>query len=192
MNTTAVLAQTPAVGDIKDIVAFGLLFVVLAALANGFSVTPAMMMGPLKENLQLSVFTLVGNFIVIPALVVGFLLAIDFNAQVGPRLLSPRARRGSPVRGLDDESRERERPLRRREQLHAHDRHDRGDAAAAPDRCCLRSIRRQQPSWWDLFGPILLFLLVPLVVGLLVRWRHPEFAMNAATWLGPLVDRAVW
>ena len=62
----------PAVGDVKDIVVFGLLFVGTAALANGLSVTPASVLGPLKQNVQLSVFALIGNFIVAPALAFGF------------------------------------------------------------------------------------------------------------------------
>jgi predicted Na+-dependent transporter len=41
-------------------------------------------------------------------------------------------------------------------------------------------------SVWLLYWPMLLFLVLPLVVGMLVRWRHPAFAMNAATYLGPL------
>ena len=70
-----VVTQPPAIGDIKDIVVFGLLFVSAAALANGLSVTPQMVWGPLKKNAQLSVFAIIGNFLVLPALVIGFLLA---------------------------------------------------------------------------------------------------------------------
>ena len=143
-----------------------------------------MMMGPLKENLQLSVFTLVGNFIVIPALVVGFLLAFDFNAQVDLAFCLLALVAGAPfvawMTGLGGGN-----------VLYG---------AASSFMLMIVTIvvmplllpsllswvdSPAQPSWWDLFGPILLFLLVPLVVGLLVRWRHPQFAMNAATWLGP-------
>jgi bile acid:Na+ symporter, BASS family len=179
------MPQAPAVGDIKDIVAFGLLFVGTAALANGFSVTPAMILGPLKQNAQLSVFTLVGNFIVVPALVVGFLLAFDFSAQVDLAFCVLALVAGAPFVAW----------------MTSLGKGNVAYGAASSFMLMVVTIvvmplllptelswvdSPASPSWWKLFWPLLLFLVVPLVVGMLVRWRHPEFATAAATWLGPL------
>ena len=176
---------TPPVGDIKDIVAFGLLFVATAALANGFSVTPAMILGPLKKNVQLSVFTLVGNFIVLPALVVGFLLAIDFSSQVKIAFCLLALVAGAPFVAWMTSL-------------------GKGNimfGAASSFMLMVTTIvvmplllptllswadAGVSPSRWLLLWPILLFLALPLVVGMLVRWRYPDFAMQASTWLGPL------
>ena len=175
----------PPVGDIKDIVAFGLLFVATAALANGFSVTPAMILGPLKKNVQLSVFTLVGNFIVLPALVVGFLLAFDFSSQVKIAFCLLALVAGAPFVAWMTS-------LGKGNIMYG---------AASSFLLMIVTIvvmplllptllswadAGVSPSRWLLWWPILLFLALPLVVGMLVRWRHPDFATQASTWLGPL------
>jgi bile acid:Na+ symporter, BASS family len=185
IHATALLAQTPPVGDVKIIVVAGLLFVAIAALANGLSVTPATVLTPLKENVQLTIFTLFGNFVVIPALTAGFLLAIDFDAQVDLAFCLLALVAGAPFVAW----------------MTSLGKGNIAYGAASSFMLMVATIvvmplllpallsgvdSPAKPSWWDLFGPILLFLVVPLVVGLLVRWRHPEFAMSAATWLGPV------
>jgi len=179
------MSAVPPIGDIKDIVAFGLLFVVAAALANGLSVTPAMMWMPLKKNAQLSIFTLIGNFIVLPAIVIGFLLAVDLgpNMKIAFGLLALVA--GAPFVAW----------------MTSLGKGNIGYGAAMSFMLMICTIvimplllptelrwmdAGVHVSSWTLFKPILLFLLLPLVIGMLVRWRHPDAAMKFATYLGPL------
>ena len=175
----------PPVGDIIEIVAFGLLFVMTAALANGLSVTPAMVVGPLRQNVQLSVFALIGNFIVIPAMVIGFFLAVDMNPQVKMAFALLALVAGAPFVAW----------------MTSLGKGNIGYGASLSFMLMIVTIvlmplalphvlswldTGAKPSTWTLYWPLLAFLLLPLVIGMLVRARHPAFAMQAATWLAPL------
>ena len=179
------MGNPPAIGDIKDIVVFGLLFVAAAALANGFSVTPASVWAPIKKNIQLSVFALIGNFVILPALVVGFLLAINLGSQmkIAFGLLALVA--GAPFVAWMVSL-------------------GKGNVMYGASMSFMLMIftvafmplllpvelrwmdTGVSVSTWTLYKPMLLFLLLPLVLGMLYRWRHPDLAMKGATWLGPL------
>ena len=42
------------------------------------------------------------------------------------------------------------------------------------------------PSVWTVAWPLLLFILLPLVVGMICRARYPEIVAEVGPWLGPL------
>ena len=64
------------------IVTFGLIFVVTASLGQGFSMTTEGFRGTLGAHRELNLMLLIGNFIVMPALIIGLASLIDFNPQV--------------------------------------------------------------------------------------------------------------
>jgi predicted Na+-dependent transporter len=177
--------QPPPIGDIKDIVVFGLLFVAAAALANGFSVTPASVWAPIKKNLQLSVFALIGNFVILPALVIGFLLAINLGSQmkIAFGLLALVA--GAPFVAWMVS-------LGKGNVMYGASMSFMLMIFTVAFMPLLLPIELRMMdtgisvSTWTLYKPMLLFLLLPLVLGMLYRWRHPDLAMKGATWLGPL------
>jgi predicted Na+-dependent transporter len=63
------------------IVAFGLLFVVGSMAATGLSVTPRMMIEPLRD-LRLLALTLLANFIIVPVAVIGLAAALPLPEDV--------------------------------------------------------------------------------------------------------------
>ncbi len=175
----------PVRPELIVIVAFGLIFVFTAALANGFSVTPASIWGPLKAHPQLSVMAIIGNFIIVPGLVIGFFLAVDLGAQVAMAFALLALVAGAPfvawMTSLGN-----------------------GNVAyggslglmlmivtiivmplALPSVLSLLDTGADVKTW-TLLWPLLLFIVLPLVVGMLVRARHPTLAMQGATWLGPI------
>jgi predicted Na+-dependent transporter len=180
------LAQAPPpVSEVKEIVAFGLLFVMAAALANGLSVPLSMVWTELKANRQASILALIGNFVIIPALVVGGLLALDLSTQVTISFALLSLVAGAPFVAW----------------MTSLGKGDVGYAAALSLMLMLVTIAVMPlvlpgmlstldtdvtVSAWRLYWPMLLFIVVPLVVGLLVRARHPDAAKTAASYLGPL------
>jgi predicted Na+-dependent transporter len=180
------LAQaTPPVSEIKDIVAFGLLFVMSAALANGLSVPLSTVWAELKANRQASILALVGNFLIIPALVVGGLLALDLSTQVTISFALLSLVAGAPFVAW----------------MTSLGKGDIGYGAALSLTLLIVTIAVMPLvlpgmlstldtdvtiSAWRLYWPMLLFIGLPLVIGFLVRARHPDAAATAASYLGPL------
>ena len=64
------------------IVTFGLVFVVTASLAMGFSTTTSSLRKELGAHSQLDVMLLISNFVVMPALLIGLASGIHFNPEV--------------------------------------------------------------------------------------------------------------
>jgi predicted Na+-dependent transporter len=59
--------------------------------------------------------------------------------------------------------------------------HTRTAQPGGPHQCGTAS-----PSIWLVLWPMLLFILLPLVAGVLIRARYPELAMQIMPWLGPV------
>ena len=128
---------------------------------------------------------LIANFIIVPALTLGFLLAFDFNTQATIAFALLCLVAGAPfvawMTSLDS-----------------------GDipyGASASFMLMIGTIiimplalpnlldvldTNVELSRWKLLWPILLFLVVPLVVGLVIRARFPKAAIAGASWLGPI------
>lgn len=167
------------------IVTFGLTFVVTASLAMGFSTTlPGLRQG-LGAHSQLSVMLLISNFILVPALVIGLAAIIHFNLQVKMAIIVLGITAGAPfIPWLVSKGR--------------------GDIAYSALACfglllvtlvvvpfalppLLRLLKTgASPSVWTVAWPLLLFILLPLVIGVICRARYPEFVTEVGPWLGPI------
>src|SRR5215470_14602491 len=64
------------------IVTFGLIFVITASLAQGFSVSGASLKAAFAGHAQFNVMLLISNFVVLPALLIGLAALIPFDHQV--------------------------------------------------------------------------------------------------------------
>jgi bile acid:Na+ symporter, BASS family len=167
------------------IVTFGLIFVVTASLGQGFSIAPESVKEALRGHGQLNVMLLISNFIVMPALLIGLASLIDFNPQVKMAIIVLAITAGSPfipwlvVRGKGDLGYSVAVSL--------------GltlvtlvvTPLALPP--LLRALHTgASPSVWRVAWPLLLFILMPLVVGMICRARYPELVAEVGPWLGPL------
>jgi BASS family bile acid:Na+ symporter len=167
------------------IVTFGLTFVVAASLAMGFSTTlPGLRQG-LGAHAQLSVMLLISNFVVVPALVIGLAAIVHFNLQVKMAIIVLGITAGAPfIPWLVSKGR--------------------GDIAYSALACLglllvtlivvpfalpplLRLLNTgASPSVWSVAWPLLLFILLPLVIGIVGRARYPELVAEVGPWLGPI------
>jgi BASS family bile acid:Na+ symporter len=167
------------------IVTFGLIFVVTASLGQGFSIATESLKEELRAHRQLNVMLLISNFVVMPALLIGLASLIDFNPQVKMAIVVLAITAGSPfipwlvVRG-------------------------KGDLGySVPVSFCLTLVTLvvvplalppllrmldtgASPPVWLVAWPLLLFVLLPLVVGMICRARYPEVVAEVGPWLGPL------
>src|SRR5262245_2886073 len=167
------------------IVTFGLIFVVTASLGQGFAMTTEGFWDTLGAKGQLNVMLLISNFIVMPALMIGLASLIDFDPQVKMGIVVLAVTAGAPfIPWLVSRGK--------------------GDVAysavvsfsltlltivvlplAMPP--LLRALDTgATPSVWTVAWPLLLFILLPLVVGMICRARYPELVAAVGPWLGPL------
>lgn len=167
------------------IVTFGLGFVVTASLAQGFSMTPAMFREGLGAHSQLGVMLLISNFVIVPALIIGLASLIDFNVQVKMAIAVLGITAGAPfIPWLVSKGK--------------------GDVPysvfasfgllivtlvvvpfALPPLLRLLDTGAT-PSMWTVAWPLLLFILLPLVIGMICRTRYPALVAEVAPWLGPI------
>ena len=178
------MAPAPPIGENVDIVVFGLLFVVTAVPANGMSVT-AKPRFPLKANgeqqrlchlRELCDSSRGGDRV--PA---GGQLR-----QTGGDGLRPAGLGGQrPVRGLADQSGQGEHHVRASLGLMLMLVTVIVMPLALPSVLSLLDTGASAHTW-TLLWPLLLFILIPLAVGLFIRWRWPTLAMHGASWLGPI------
>ena len=167
------------------IVTFGLTFVVTASLAQGFSITPDVLKGALRGHGQLNVMLLISNFIVLPTLLLGLTSLLPFENQVKMGIVVLSITAGSPfipwlvAQGKGD--------LR---------------YSVAVSFCLLIATllvvpwalplllnlldTGASPSVWTVAWPLLLFIVLPLVVGIVCRARYPRVVQQVAPWLGPV------
>ena len=78
------------------IISFGLLFVVLASLGNGLSVTAQSIRAPLKARQQSNVMLLLANFVFMPVLLIGLAAILPFPPQVKMAIIVLAINAGAP------------------------------------------------------------------------------------------------
>lgn len=167
------------------IVTFGLIFVVTASLGQGFSVTGETLRAALSAHRQLNVMLLISNFILMPALLVGLGSLLPFNAQVKMGIVVLAITAGAPFIPW----------------LVAQGKGDVGYSVAVSFVLLLVTLlvvpwalplllraldTGATPSVWLVAWPLLLFILLPLVVGIVCRARYPQVVAQVAPWLGPV------
>src|SRR5262249_27072459 len=153
------------------IVTFGLIFVVTASLGQGFGIAPASVKEALGGHGQLNVMLLISNFIVMPALMIGLASLIDFHPEVKMAIVVLAVTAGSPfIRWL---------VVRGKGAL--------GYSVAVSLGLTVVTIvvtplvlppllraldTEASPSAWRVAWPLLLFILLPIVVGMICRARY--------------------
>ena len=167
------------------IIGFGLIFIVTAALGNGLSVTTSSIRGSLAGHTQLNVMLILGNFVVIPALVIGLAALMPFDNQIKMAFCALALSAGAPfIPWLASLAK--------------------GDLAYSGGVVVMLTIGSwimlplvlpfalialgtgATPSAWLLLWPMLLFMAVPLLVGMFIRARYLPLAMQIGPYLGPI------
>jgi len=167
------------------IVTFGLIFVVTASLGQGFSVTTDSLRAALGAHRQLNVMLLISNFILLPALLIGLTAVLPFDSQVKMGIVVLAITAGAPFIPW----------------LVAQGRGDVGYGVAASFLLLLVTLvvipwalplllraldTDASPSAWTVAWPLLLFILLPVAVGVFCRARYPQLVQQVAPWLGPI------
>ena len=167
------------------IVSFGLIFVVTAALANGLSITRASIGGPLKAHRQLNVMMVIGNFLVLPALLIGLAAMLPFSTQVKIAVVALAVNAGAPFIPW----------------LVSLARGNLGYSVASVLLLTVATIvvlpltlpplthalaSSVDISVWTVLWPLLLFIALPMAVGFVVRARWPQLAAQGLVYLGPI------
>ncbi|MBK8050605.1 MAG: hypothetical protein IPK16_27975 [Anaerolineales bacterium] len=167
------------------IITFGLIFVVTASLGNGLSITAPAVLGPMREHKQLNVMLLISNFIVLPALIIGLTALLPFEPQVKMAFAALALSAGAPfIPWLVSLAK--------------------GNLAYSGSAVVLLTFATfiilplalplvlsllgtgATPSMWLVLWPMLLFMLLPIVVGMFIRARYVSLAMQIGPYLGPL------
>ena len=167
------------------IVTFGLIFVVTASLAQGFAMPMAAIRKELGAHSQLDVMLVISNFVIMPALLIGLGSLIHFNDQVKMAIVVLAITAGAPfIPWLVSMGK--------------------GDVAYSATAAlgllivtvvvvpfALPPLLRlldtgASPSVWTVAWPLLLFIVLPLVIGIICRARYPEFVAEVGPWLGPI------
>ncbi len=164
---------------IITIVAFGLLFVLSSALANGLTVTIGSVLAPLRSHRLATLGVLVANFVVVPLLVGLTLGWFGFAPQATVAFALVSVVAGAPFVAMVT-------------------RQAKGDAAFAASISLVQLVLTvpYMPfvlPWllallqtgvsvtaWSLLKPLLWFIVLPLALGVLVRWRYPVLADELA------------
>jgi predicted Na+-dependent transporter len=167
------------------IITFGLVFVVTASLGNGLSITLQSVRGPLQANKQLNVMLLLSNFIVLPVLLIGLAAILPFSPQVKMAIAALALSAGAPfIPWLVSLAK--------------------GDLAYSGSAVFLLTLGTfivlplalpvvlsllgtgATPSAWLVLWPMLLFMALPLAVGMFIRARYLNLAMELGPYLGPI------
>lgn len=170
------------------IVTLGLLFVVTAALVWGSNSSIGGLADLFKKNRRQTLLALLGNFVVLPALVFLSLKALNFSAQInaGFALLSMVA--GAPFVTI----------MSKLAKTHPQNQEYVSHLALLEILVTipyltvflpldLRGLDTKiHPSAWLILWPMLAFILLPLAIGMFLRARHPELAAETVKWLAPV------
>ena len=164
---------------------FGLIFVVTASLGNGLSVTVQSIKAPLKGRQQSSVMLLIGNFIILPALLIGLAAILPFPPQVKMAIAVLAINGGAPFIPWLVSLAKGDLCL----QQQRRDDPDRGTIIILP--LALPVVLSllgtgATPSTWLVLWPLLLFMVFPLLVGMFIRARYLKLAMDIGPYLGPV------
>jgi len=167
------------------IVTFGLIFVVTATLGQGFSVTRESLAAPLRAHSQLNVMLLISSFIVLPAALIGLGALLPFDNQVKMAIIVLAMCGGAPFVPW----------------LVSLAKGNLGYSVAATTLLLVATFivlpltvppleralnTGAHVSVWRIAWPMLLFMLLPFLVGIVIRGRYPSLMMAIAPWLGPL------
>jgi BASS family bile acid:Na+ symporter len=167
------------------IVTFGLIFVVTASLAQGFNMTTESFKRTTRGHTQLNVTLLLGNFILLPALMIGLASLMNFNPQVKMGIIVLSITAGAPFIPW----------------LVAQGKGDVLYSVAASFGLLIVTLAvvpfalppllhlldtKASPSDWLVAWPMLLFILAPLVIGMICRARYPALVAEVGPWLGPI------
>jgi bile acid:Na+ symporter, BASS family len=168
-------------------VCFGLLFVVLASLAQGLAVTKQTFGAPLRTHVQLDVMLLISTFIIVPTILIGLAAIVNFADQVKMAIVVLALCGGAPFVPW----------------IVSLAKGNVGYSAAAttllliatlivlplavpPLERALVDSGTANITTWHLAWPLLVFMVVPFVIGVIIRARWPSLMMALAPWLGPL------
>jgi len=167
------------------IVTFGLIFVVTASFAQGLSMTMASLGAALRGHGQLSVMLVISNFVARPALLLGLAAIIPFDPQVKMGIVVLAITAGAPFIPW----------------LVAQGKGDLAYSVAASFFLLLITLvvvpfamplllraldTGATPSVWLVAWPMLLFILLPLGLGMICRTRYPNLTAEVGPWLGPI------
>ncbi len=159
---------------------FALIFVVGTMLAMGFKLTPAKIAKPL-ENWRLDISVLVANFVVIPAIIIFLTYVIPLPEDIKLGMIILAFASGAPFIPMI---------------VHF----AKGDIAMGVGIMTLLMVVTiivlpiMLPlvvpgitvNAWDVAKPLIFLMLVPLIIGLLIRIRYESFAEQAAKLLVPV------
>ncbi len=167
------------------IITFGLLFIITNTLALGLNLHVGQLIAHFFQNWKLAVWVLLVNFVILSALIIGFAWAVPIpkDVKIGYCVVALAA--GAPFAPLIT-------------------RLAKGNVAmsvslmvvlmvvtiivlpfALPPAVALVEPGVNVTSW-DIAWPLLIFLLIPLVVGILIRLRYGDVAVQGAKLLQPI------
>jgi len=167
------------------IVSFGLIFVVTASLGQGLGVARASMGPPLKAHSQLNVMLLISTFVVVPAILIGLAALLPFAAQVKMAIVVLAICGGAPFVPW----------------LVSLAKGNVGYGAAATTLLLLVTFivlplavpplesalgTGADVTAWKVLWPLLVFMLLPFLIGVLIRSRSLSLTMALGSWLGPV------
>jgi len=167
------------------IVSFGLIFVVTASLGQGLGVTRQSMAGPLGAHPQLNVMMLISTFVILPAILIGLAALLPFADQVKMAIVVLAICGGAPFVPW----------------LVSLAKGNIAYSAAATTMLLLATFivlplavpplvraldTGADVSVWKILWPLLLFMLLPFVIGIWIRGRSLSLTMALGVWLGPV------
>jgi len=167
------------------IVSFGLIFVVTASLGQGLGVARQSMGPPLKAHSQLNVMLLISTFIVVPALLIGLAALLPFASQVKMAIIVLAICGGAPFVPW----------------LVSLAKGNVAYGAAATTVLLLATFivlplavpvlesalgTNADVTTWKVLWPLLVFMLLPFLIGVLIRSRSLSLTMALGSWLGPV------
>ena len=167
------------------IVSFGLIFVVTAALASGLGATVQGITGPVRAHRQLMIMMVISNFIVLPALLIGLAAVLPLASPVKMAVAALAMNAGAPFIPW----------------LVSLAKGNLGfGVAVVPVLTVLTIIvmplalppvlnalgTGADIGAWIVLWPMLLFILLPMALGMIIRARMPELARQAMGYLGPV------
>jgi len=167
------------------IVSFGLIFVVTASLGQGLGVARPTMGPPLKAHSQLTVMMLISTFILVPAILIGLASLLPFANQVKMAVIVLAICGGAPFVPW----------------LVSLAKGNVGYSAAATTVLLLFTFvvlplavpplqstlgTGASVTVWKVTWPLLVFMLLPFLIGVLIRSRSLSLTMALGAWLGPV------
>jgi len=167
------------------IVSFGLIFVVTASLGQGLGVTRKSMSAPLRAHSQLNVMLLISTFVLVPAILIGLAALLPFDNQVKMAVIVLAICGGAPFVPW----------------LVSLAKGNIAYSAAATTVLLIATFiilplavptlqkalgTGANVSIWHVAWPLLVFMLLPFLIGIVIRARSMSLTMALGAWLGPL------